>query len=137
MPEGSCFCGNVRISYEGEPVAKAICHCSDCRKITGTTYSTNLIVPTAGFRVTAGTPKTVAKTADTGNTVTSHFCGDCGSTLFRDGPTFGDNTVIKVGVLDDPAALDAARPALELFAPNRVAWVPEVPGAKPMDGMPS
>lgn len=22
MPEGSCFCGNVRISYEGEPVVK-------------------------------------------------------------------------------------------------------------------
>lgn len=94
-------------------------------------------MPTAGFRVTSGTPKTIAKTADSGNTVTSHFCGDCGSTLFRDGPSFGDNTVIKVGVLDDPQALDGARPALELFAPGRVAWVPEVPGAKPVDGMPS
>lgn len=80
--EGGCFCGNVRIKYSGEPQGKALCHCMDCRKITGSTYSTNLIIPGEGFEVTKGTPKTIAKKADSGNTITSHFCGDCGSTLW-------------------------------------------------------
>lgn len=94
-------------------------------------------MPTAEFKVVSGTPKTIAKTGDSGNVVTSHFCGDCGSTLFRDGPTFGPNTVIKVGVLDSPTALDDAKPALELFSPTRVSWVPEVPGTTSVPGMPS
>ena len=117
-----------------------ICHCLDCRKISGSTYSTNLRVPAgAGFRVTAGAARTVAKTADTtGNTVTSHFCGDCGSTLFRTGPTFGDGvTIVKAGVMDDPAALDHARPAVELFVGHRVAWVPELPDTQKLPAMPS
>ncbi|KAI4859341.1 Mss4-like protein [Hypoxylon rubiginosum] len=127
--EGGCFCGKVRVSYEGEPVAKALCHCLDCRKITGSTYSTNLIVPGAGFKILSGTPKTLAKVADSGKEITSHFCGDCGSTLFRDGPSFGDNKVIKAGIMDDVNALDDAKPFVELFAPHRVGWVQEVPGA--------
>ncbi|XXG95606.1 1 3-beta-glucanosyltransferase gel4 [Hypoxylon texense] len=126
--EGGCFCGKVRISYEGEPVGKAVCHCTDCRKITGSTYSTNLIVPGAGFKILSGTPKSISKVAESGKEITSHFCGDCGTTLFRDGPSFGDNKVIKVGTLDDLNALDDAKPTVELFVPNRVSWVQEIPG---------
>lgn len=114
---------------------QALCHCFDCHKISGTTYSTNAIVPEDGFKVTAGSPKSYAKSADGGNTITSHFCGDCGSTLFRDGPTFKGTKVIKVGVMDDVGALAHAKPTVELYAPNRVSWVPEVPGAAQKQGM--
>ena len=114
MPDGGCFCGNTRIRYTGDIQAKALCHCTDCRKITGSTYSTNIIVPGDGFSVTAGTPKTIAKKADSGSQITSHFCGDCGSTLWRDGPTFGDGKVIKVGVMDDVNALVSFRLRLRL-----------------------
>ncbi|KAI8626413.1 Mss4-like protein [Xylariaceae sp. FL1651] len=135
MPEGGCFCGKVRISYEGEPLGKALCHCVDCRKITGSTYSTNIIVAGPGFKVLSGTPKTISKTADSGNEITSHFCGDCGSTIWRDGPSFGDNKCIKVGTLDDADALDKAKPGVELYTTERVSWVAEVPGAGQKPGM--
>ncbi|KAI1078841.1 Mss4-like protein [Whalleya microplaca] len=128
MPEGGCLCGKVRVSYEGEPVAKALCHCIDCRKITGSTYSTNVIVPGEGFKLLSGSPKTFTKTGDTGNDITSHFCGDCGSTLFRTGPSFGTTKVVKAGILDDPKGLDGAKPGAELFVDSRVNWVPQVPG---------
>ncbi|KAI1373488.1 Mss4-like protein [Hypoxylon crocopeplum] len=127
--QGGCFCGKVRFSYEGEPVAKALCHCLDCRKITGSTYSTNLIVPGAGFKLLSGTPKSITKVADSGNGITSHFCGDCGSTMWRDGKSFGDNKVVKAGTMDDMNALDEAKPIAELFSPLRVGWVSEVAGA--------
>jgi len=136
MPSGSCFCGNVKIEYTGEPQGKALCHCLDCRKISGSTYSTNVIIPEEGFKVIAGTPKTISKTADSGNTITSHFCGDCGSTLFRDGKSFPGAKVVKAGVLDDHEALNDAKPALELFHPTRVNWVPETQGADQVKAMP-
>ncbi|KAL8766630.1 MAG: hypothetical protein Q9209_006647 [Squamulea sp. 1 TL-2023] len=97
-----------------------LCHCADCRKITGSTYSTNVIVPGDGFSVIKGTPKTYCKRADSGKTMTSNFCGDCGSTLWREGETFGDARIIKAGVLDDAGALNDAKPAAELYAVNRV-----------------
>ncbi|RYP72651.1 hypothetical protein DL769_004393 [Monosporascus sp. CRB-8-3] len=136
MPEGSCFCGKVRIAYEGEPLNKVICHCLDCRKIGGSAFSTNIIVPGSGFKVVSGTPKTISKTADSGKQITSHFCGDCGSTLFRDGPSFGDNKVVKVGVMDDINALEDAKPAVELFARSKASWIQDVPDANKLGGMP-
>lgn len=86
---GGCICGNVRYTVEGEPVMKvghpmpghwhrltpkqALCHCTDCRKITGSTYSTNAVYPGSAFKVTQGTPKEHGKKSDTGTTVVSHF----------------------------------------------------------------
>lgn len=114
---------------------KALCHCLDCRKIGGSTYSTNIAVPEDGFEITSGTPKTYSKTADGGNTIISHFCGDCGSTMWRDGASFPGLKIIKVGVLDDIHALEEAKPAVELYTPSRVNWVPAIPGAEQKQGM--
>ena len=100
---------------------KALCHCNDCRKITGSTYSTNLLVPGESFKV-SGSPKSIAKTADGGNTITSYFCGDCGSTLWRDSATFGTSKAVKVGVMDDPNAIGNTKPDVELYSELRVPW---------------
>ena len=121
---------NLLTTYQtNTPPSQALCHCLDCRKITGSTYSTNIIVAGPNFKLLSGTPKSIAKTADSGKEIVSHFCGDCWSTLFRDGVSFGDGKVVKVGTLDDIDALGQALPAVELFASHRVKWVGEVPGA--------
>lgn len=93
-------------------------------------------MPGEGFKVTSGTPKEISKTADGGNEITSKFCGDCGSTLYREGKTFGDAKVVKVGSMDDIDALDNAKPALELYVPERVNWVKGIDGANQLKGMP-
>ncbi|KAI0184937.1 Mss4-like protein [Xylaria flabelliformis] len=130
MSEGGCFCGKVRYSLEGEPEGKILCHCYDCRKITGSTFSTNLLVAGPSFKLTSGTPKSIGKTADSGREIVSHFCGDCGSTLWRDGASFGDKKIIKAGTLDDVDALDKAHPGVELFSEHRVSWVSPIPNAE-------
>ncbi|KAJ8110401.1 hypothetical protein ONZ43_g5879 [Nemania bipapillata] len=135
MPEGGCLCGKITYSVEGEPLVKALCHCLDCRKITGSTYSTNLIVAGPNFKLLSGVPKTIAKMADSGREIVSHFCGDCGSTLWRDGASFGDAKIVKAGTLDDIDALESAQPAAELFSNHRVSWVKEVAGAEQKQGM--
>ncbi|QDS67883.1 hypothetical protein FKW77_008047 [Venturia effusa] len=132
--KGGCFCGSTRISYDGDAKMKALCHCLDCRKISGSTYSTNIIVDDSSFKV-QGTPKEISKTADGGNTITSYFCPDCGTTLFRKGKTFEGKVIIKAGVMDDVQALEAAKPTAELFTEHRVGWVPETAGAQQMKGM--
>ncbi|KAI1638249.1 Mss4-like protein [Biscogniauxia mediterranea] len=128
MPTGSCLCGNIRISYEGQPSLRALCYCTDCRKVSGSMYSTNLIVADSDFRVTAGTPKRFAKVADSGNEITSFFCPDCGTTLWREAVPFPGSKIVKAGTLDDADAIAKEVPAVELWACRRPAWVPGLSG---------
>ncbi|KAH7312503.1 DUF636 domain protein [Stachybotrys elegans] len=128
--EGGCLCGAIRIKSTGDVVAKALCHCLDCRKITGSLFSTNIIVPEESFSVTKGTPKEFAKTADSGKTMTSYFCGDCGSTLWRASETYRGSKIIKAGTLDGDALEDTAKPAVELFVKNRIPWLPAFEGTQ-------
>ncbi|KAI1807833.1 Mss4-like protein [Daldinia bambusicola] len=128
--EGGCLCGKIRISTEGEPINKMLCHCLDCHKISGSAFSTNVVVPVAGFKILSGTPKTFTVRGDSGDEITSYFCGDCGSTLWRNGKVSNFNPIIKAGVIDDPKFFDeTAKPVLELFSHRRVDWVKEIPGA--------
>ena len=84
-----------------------------------------------------GKPKEISKQADSGKKITSHFCPDCGTTLFRTGESFPGAVIIKAGVLDDPEWPSQNKPKGELFASERVAWVTPIEGAAQMDGMPS
>lgn len=45
--------------------------------------------------------------------------------------------MVKVGVMDDINALNDAKPAVELYAPERVSWVPALSGTEQLEGMPS
>jgi hypothetical protein len=83
------MCGNVRYEAQGNLEAsvgnatpsevlvswqaQVLCHCIDCRKIGGSTYSSNAIFPEDGFKVTKGTPKQHKKVADGGNEIISNF----------------------------------------------------------------
>ena len=114
--------------------SQLLCHCTDCKKITGSTYSTNAAVSDDTFKVLSGNLKTFTKTADGGNPITSHFCPDCGSTLWREGTSFPGMKIVKAGVLDGDALKDV-KPQGELYAPERTQWVKEIEGANQAKGM--
>jgi len=82
-----------------------------------------------------GKPKEISKTADTGKKITSHFCPDCGTTLFRTGESFPGGVILKAGVLDDSDHPDDNVPKGELFVDHRVKWVPPLEGAQQVPGM--
>ena len=105
-----------------------MCSCLDDRKITGSLLgATNLMVLTEGLKTAQGSLKTYSKTAESGNKVTSYFCSDCGSTLYRVSSGFPGVVMMKAGCIDD-LDLDKAKPVIELFRRSHVAWVPEING---------
>ena len=65
---GSCLCGKVQYRYEGAPVMTGVCHCRDCQKQTGTSFSIIQGVPMAAINVT-GTPKVFATQGMSGGAV--------------------------------------------------------------------
>ena len=119
---GGCSCGAVRYECSAGPIMSVNCHCRDCQQASGSAYSADIIVPITGWKLLSGSPKFYEKRADSGNTVTRSFCGDCGSPLFVKEVAIPDIVTINVGSLDDPSR----------YSPTGDWWVSS---AQPWDHM--
>ncbi len=97
--KGSCHCGHVKFESTGDILRFVYCHCDDCRKINGTAFSAALVVPSSGFRVTAGNGFMTAYESSPGK----HrcFCGRCGSPIVSRMEAKPDIVIIRAGTLDD------------------------------------
>ncbi|OBT75130.1 hypothetical protein VF21_05479 [Pseudogymnoascus sp. 05NY08] len=130
MPSGSCWCGNLKYEFSGEPLDKATCHCLTCRKVTGSAFSVNALLPRAAVKVTSGSPKTFAKAHENGMVMTVTFCPECGTTIFKeaDAVAFADMVVVQTGTMDGEG-VDEMGPQAELWVKHRAEWMPTVVGA--------
>lgn len=133
--QGGCFCGNARISFTGKPDAVALCHCKDCKKIGGASFSNNALVPKENFKVEKGSLKKISTKGVTGNEITNHFCPDCGTTLFRTGDSFPTQIILKTGTIDDWEWPNKNLAGVEFFSGLRPNWIPAVEGATQLKTM--
>lgn len=109
---------------------QSICHCLDDRKISGGLGSYVYTIPESQVVVT-GTPKTISKISDHNKEITSHFCGDCGSTLWRSGGSQPEGMIgIRAGCIDDPKVADEMKPIMELYVERKPKWLSAVQGAE-------
>ncbi|KIW86716.1 uncharacterized protein Z519_12702 [Cladophialophora bantiana CBS 173.52] len=130
MPTGGCLCSQLKYEYSGEPVMKAICQCITCRHVSGSVFTTNIVVPEGNFKVTVGTPKTYATTQDSGMTLTYSFCANCGNVISKVGDAEGFPGVILIlaGSLDNVSGVETAEPGVEFYVSKRASWLPELIG---------
>lgn len=124
---GGCLCGAVRYEYDGEVGPAGICHCADCRRVTGSAFNVSVPMKQAQFRLVSGALKSFTVRAESGNDVTRCFCPDCGSPIYTLPPHRPDTYFVKAGTLDDPGLV---RPAHQAWTRSAVAWAhipPELP----------
>ncbi|HHB83861.1 MAG TPA: GFA family protein [Devosia sp.] len=115
---GSCLCGDVAYEVNGEPLRMAQCHCTACRKITGTGHNVQAFFNAAEVAI-SGKTATHQSISDAGNTRTRHFCPTCGSRLFSENSKTPDGIGISVGSFDDVSWF---KPAVILYVSQRPAW---------------
>jgi hypothetical protein len=76
----ACSCGQLHLTIEGEPSRISMCHCLACQRRTGAVISNQ-----ARFRreqiTIAGRATAWTRMAESGHTLTFHFCPTCGSTV--------------------------------------------------------
>jgi hypothetical protein len=101
MLKGSCLCGGVRYEIDGELGNVTNCHCSLCRKMTGTAFSTGATIPTASFRFVSG--EELLKEWESSPGYFRRFCGRCGSPILKRKAKDPTNIRLHLGTLDsDP-----------------------------------
>ena len=78
---GSCLCGSVTFAVD-LPFDRFIhCHCSRCRKATGTAHASNAVVKAAALRWLQGEELVVRYDLPTARSFATSFCRTCGSPL--------------------------------------------------------
>ncbi len=129
---GSCLCGGVRFEIRGPFLRAGICHCSRCRKHSGSIGLVQGRVARADFALLSGgdllrnyaTPGHAAKV----------FCSVCGSSLFGGDWPDGDEVSIRFGALDSDPGI---RPGSHTFTDEVPPWdsitdsLPRHPGTLP------
>ncbi|KAB8242510.1 ankyrin repeat-containing domain protein [Aspergillus flavus] len=88
--------------------------------------SANLLIPESHFRITSGSPKTYSMTHESGMNLTTRFCENCGSLLYKTGDRegFEGAVIVLAGTLDNTEDFEKAKPEAEFFVKHRVGWWP-------------
>ena len=119
--KGSCLCGAVNYQIEGPFKIFQYCHCSRCRKFTGSAYASNLFVPPERFRWTSGEGMIRRYEHPDAKYFATNFCKQCGSSLPW-AVKGGKNIIVTAGTLDDDPGI---KPMWNIFWRSKASWYEE------------
>ncbi|WP_394230641.1 GFA family protein [Shewanella colwelliana] len=114
---GQCLCGEISIKVNG-PITDIIhCHCSLCRKNSGTAYATNGFINRADFEIVEGSESLTTFSFKPGRN--RHFCRRCGSPVFSSNKQDPSRLRIRLGILDSDIS---EKPASHNFVTSKASW---------------
>ncbi len=128
----SCLCGAVALEIHGGIDAIIHCHCSRCRKSSGTAYATNGFIQRSGLRITRGEEQVRHYELKPGRL--RHFCGVCASPLYSSNRYDPERLRLRLGILDSDIL---ERPISHNFVSSRACWddldaaLPRYDGSEP------
>jgi len=108
---GSCLCGSVKYQVFGEVDAFYLCHCSRCRRSTGTAHVANIFTQPENIEWLAGEELIRRYELPEAKSFAKQFCANCGSGVPYVNRA-GTKLVIPAGGLTEPIA----------FAPNDIIF---------------
>jgi len=129
---GGCLCGAVKYEISGEFDGFFLCHCSRCRKDTGSAHAANLFSSTAALTWLTG--QEAIKTYRVPETRHQRsFCTECGSALpgLHRGGTL---LVVPAGSADGDIDM---RPTAHICYASRAKWDDRLDDLAKFDGLPT
>jgi hypothetical protein len=112
---GTCLCGAVRYQVRDEFVYSLICHCSRCRRATGSAFKPFAGIEREKLAVVAG-GETILRYGD--DVTHDVHCARCGSLLYSNIGTSPYVHVTLGTLVDEPSI----RPTAHIFAGSKAAW---------------
>ena len=128
MIHGSCLCGAIRFEFSKPAGPFELCHCTRCRKVTGSAFFSGLYVRIEDFRLVEGGDLITTYEAPILRSPPAYrvsFCSRCGSPVPNPDPepqrTRGRSGTLEVpaGLLDDDPAM---KPDKHIFVELKSPW---------------
>ena len=113
---GQCLCGQVEFEIDGSHLKLYQCHCSLCRRQSGSSSNTSAIVGNTNFRWLRGSEFIASWKKESG--FRSDFCSTCGSPLpnpLRNLPYYW----VPAGLLEEYDGLEIVA---QLCVTSKASW---------------
>lgn len=118
--KASCSCGELSITISGEPALVAACNCLECQKRTGSVFGVSSFFSSDQITEKSGKASLYSKNNDPDPSACSHFCSNCGTTVFWYPDFLEDHIGIAVGCFADPSFPE---PQLVGWCKSKHEWV--------------
>lgn len=130
MLKGGCLCGSVTYEVADEFAAAFYCHCSRCRRATGSAFKPMASIRTGKLRITGGEDRILyfGKPTETHDV----HCRRCGSFLYSV-ITANGNTHVAMGTLIDTPSI---KPSFHMFVASKAPWFEITDDLPQFDGLP-
>ncbi len=112
---GRCYCGAVEYSVGDEFVYAANCHCSNCRRATGSAFKPFAGIERDKLRVSMGEQNLMIFGDAQGHNAHCKLCGSLLYSLVRGGAFVH----VAMGTLVDDASI---RPSKHIFVGSKASW---------------
>lgn len=116
--KGSCLCGGVSYQFHGPEYVFQYCHCSRCRKFTGSAHASNIVIAPEQFEWLSGVDLVGRYEHAEAKHFATCFCKRCGSSLPWKSQT-GNTVIIPAGTLDEDPGM---RPSQNILWKDRAPW---------------
>jgi hypothetical protein len=129
---GSCLCGEVTYQIIDDIKVFQYCHCSRCRKFTGSAHAANIIIDPKNFQWLSGEELVGRFELAEAKHFATSFCKKCGSSLpwlTQSGRAY----IIPAGTLDDTPSI---KPMHNIYYADRAEWYEDACKLKKYDELP-
>lgn len=117
MYKGSCLCGQVQFTITGKISDIIHCHCSLCRKSSGTAFATNGFVQKSDLKFQQG--EDLLKYYELRPGKKRHFCQTCASPIFSSNDQDLTRIRIRLGIIDSDVS---EKPVSHNFITSKANW---------------
>ena len=118
MQTGGCLCGAVRFEVDGPIGPITCCHCSLCRRASGSAFTTSASVDAERFRVVKGNE--LLREFESSPQNRRAFCSQCGSQLFGRHDAYPAVVRVRAGAFDDDPK---TRIAADIMMSSKAPWL--------------
>ncbi len=131
MTTGTCLCGKIIFEVNDDITEATVCHCSICRKATGSAYGAYGGVPSENLIWTQG--KDQLNEFKVTEVLKKYFCNTCGSTLITRHQSWPDYAFFSLGCLDGDLKVSIK---YHQFVASKANWVKICGDTKQFDEWP-
>ena len=118
--QASCQCGKLTATVaDGAEAMPVVCHCLDCQRRSGSPFGSIAYLPKEAVTV-SGDAREFTRPTDAGNSFTTGFCPECGSTVYAKASRMPEITGVPLGAFADPSF---PQPIRSVYEQSKHRWV--------------
>ena len=116
MITGNCLCGEVVYQLNSDIKTIVFCHCSRCRKQTGTAFNASAIIKKTDLTFIRGESNIKIYAS---NGVNRHFCSNCGSHIFSVRDNDSNTYRLRIGLINEPIMTEDR---IHIYTDSKANW---------------